>query len=96
MKSKILSKNQINLLEKLGEADFIMDNFYLGGGTALAAFYLEHRYSDDLDFFSEKEFDILNLNIVFKKIRKELGISKVDFQQNYNRNLFFLHFPHDV
>jgi hypothetical protein len=26
--------------------------FYLTGGTALAAFYLEHRYSDDLDFFT--------------------------------------------
>lgn len=26
--------------------------FYLTGGTALAAFYLRHRYSDDLDFFT--------------------------------------------
>lgn len=25
--------------------------FYLTGGTALSRFYLEHRYSDDLDFF---------------------------------------------
>ena len=26
--------------------------YYLTGGTALAAYYLEHRYSDDLDFFT--------------------------------------------
>jgi hypothetical protein len=26
--------------------------FYLSGGTALAAYYLRHRYSDDLDFFT--------------------------------------------
>jgi predicted nucleotidyltransferase component of viral defense system len=26
--------------------------FYLTGGTALSRFYLNHRYSDDLDFFS--------------------------------------------
>jgi hypothetical protein len=26
--------------------------FYLSGGTALSAFYLRHRYSDDLDFFT--------------------------------------------
>jgi predicted nucleotidyltransferase component of viral defense system len=26
--------------------------FYLTGGTALSRFYLHHRYSDDLDFFS--------------------------------------------
>src|SRR5262249_5228082 len=28
--------------------------FYLTGGTALAAFYLNHRVSDDLDFFSDR------------------------------------------
>ena len=26
-------------------------DFYLTGGTALSRFYLNHRYSDDLDFF---------------------------------------------
>ena len=26
--------------------------FYLTGGTALAGYYLHHRYSDDLDFFT--------------------------------------------
>ncbi len=25
--------------------------FYLTGGTALSRYYLNHRYSDDLDFF---------------------------------------------
>lgn len=28
-------------------------DFYLTGGTALAAFYLHHRYSDDLDLFTD-------------------------------------------
>jgi len=27
-------------------------DFYLTGGTALSRFYLQHRYSDDLDFFA--------------------------------------------
>ena len=31
--------------------------FYFTGGTALSAVYLHHRVSEDLDFFSEKEFD---------------------------------------
>lgn len=96
MRDKILSKNQINLLEMLGNSSFVRDNFYLSGGTALAAFYLKHRYSEDLDFFSEEEFDILNLNIFLKKAKKELGISKIDFEQSYNRNLFFLYFSSDV
>lgn len=29
--------------------------FYLTGGTALSRFYFDHRYSEDLDFFSTKE-----------------------------------------
>jgi predicted nucleotidyltransferase component of viral defense system len=29
-------------------------HFYLTGGTALAAFYLRHRLSDDLDFFTSE------------------------------------------
>ncbi len=27
------------------------DRFYLGGGTCLSRYYLDHRYSDDLDIF---------------------------------------------
>jgi len=26
--------------------------FFLTGGSALARYYLKHRYSDDLDFFT--------------------------------------------
>jgi predicted nucleotidyltransferase component of viral defense system len=29
-----------------------MKDFYLTGGTALSAYYLQHRLSDDLDFFT--------------------------------------------
>ena len=32
-----------------------MAGFYLTGGTALAAYYLRHRLSDDLDFFVSKK-----------------------------------------
>lgn len=31
--------------------------FYLTGGTALAACYLNHRYSEDIDLFTPKRFD---------------------------------------
>jgi predicted nucleotidyltransferase component of viral defense system len=32
----------------------VMPGFYLTGGTCLSRFYLNHRYSDDLDFFTNK------------------------------------------
>jgi len=35
----------------LGEIQSVKTDFYLTGGTALGRCYLNHRYSDDLDFF---------------------------------------------
>lgn len=96
MTEKILTKNQIEILKKIGKNKFLTENFYLTGGTVLAAFYLNHRLSEDLDFFSEHEFDLLSLDIFFTQIRKDLKISKIDYQSSYNRNLFFLHFPDEI
>lgn len=45
--------------------------FFLTGGTALAAFYLGHRYSNDLDLFTLKLFDSLELEKLIKKVAKE-------------------------
>ncbi len=48
----ILTPLQKRVLDVLyADAEF-RENFYLTGGTALSAFYLHHRYSDDLDFFT--------------------------------------------
>ncbi len=96
MENKILTSKQFSLLEEIGRSEFIAQNFYLTGGTVLAGFYLHHRYSEDLDFFSEVEFDIIQIDIALKKIKEKLGILKIDFQQSYNRNLFFLHFGKEV
>lgn len=35
---------------------YLHKTFYFTGGTALSVFYLHHRDSDDLDFFTDKEF----------------------------------------
>ena len=50
----ILSENQKKFLKLLSEEKSICAHFYLTGGTALAEFYLHHRLSEDLDFFSEQ------------------------------------------
>ncbi|OGZ31981.1 MAG: hypothetical protein A3H02_02635 [Candidatus Niyogibacteria bacterium RIFCSPLOWO2_12_FULL_41_13] len=96
MKNDILTKNQIAVLERVGGNKLLTKNFYLTGGTALTAFYLRHRYSEDLDFFSEKEFDVSGINIFFNQLKADLGIKKIDFQQSYNRNLFFFHFTDEI
>ena len=38
--------------------DMIRDNFFLTGGTALSVFYLHHRTSVDLDFFTVKKMPL--------------------------------------
>ena len=50
--------------------------FYLTGGTALSRGYLNHRYSDDLDFFANdiKDFQKLATDAI-KAIRSLKGIS---------------------
>lgn len=94
--TSILSKNQISILSLLSKEKTIVGSFYLTGGTALSEFYLRHRLSEDLDFFCEKEFDPIFVSSIFKKIRDAAGIVKVNHEQSYNRNLFFLELKNDT
>ncbi len=48
---EILTPFQKQLLSAIGQTE-LTENFYLTGGTALAAFFLQHRFSEDLDFFT--------------------------------------------
>lgn len=50
-----LQKKILNLVSNLPDKEA----FYLTGGTALSAFYLKHRKSNDLDFFTNVEELIL-------------------------------------
>ena len=96
MAETILGDNQTKILEAISNDNEICRNFYLTGGTALAEYYLRHRLSEDLDFFSEKEFEIQAINVFFAKNKKLLEIKKVDIQRSFNRNLIFLYLKDDV
>ena len=91
MARTILSKKQQAVLSVISSETAICKYFYLTGGTALAEFYLQHRFSEDLDFFSEKEFDSQSISVFLRKNSKKLGIDKIEYQQNFNRNLFFIY-----
>ncbi len=45
----------------------MFQNFYFTGGTALSSYYLNHRYSEDLDFFTTEKFD---QQIVFELVER--------------------------
>jgi len=55
MPDSILTTLQHRVLTSLFQNGLAERGFYLTGGTALAEFYLHHRYSDDLDFFTRKQ-----------------------------------------
>lgn len=92
MAGKILTEKQEALLKALFTQRDIKENFYLTGGTALAEYYLGHRYSEDLDFFTPNEFEPLNIQVILKSLSEKLKTKKIDYQKSFNRNLFFLHF----
>lgn len=69
-KIQILTANQKIILDEITKNDYIKSRFYFTGGTALSEFYLHHRYSDDLDFFTEEKLDT---EILFSWLKK-LGI----------------------
>lgn len=93
MAVKILTSDQIAFLKALGSTHRLTSKFYLTAGTPLAAFYLKHRYSEDLDFFSEEEVDATEIQTFFKQQKKELGIKGITAKQTFNRNIFFLELP---
>lgn len=93
---EILTARQKAFLELFGKNEGLPRAHYLTGGTPLAAFYLHHRYSEDLDFFSEQEIDVEATTVFVQEAKKLLRATSVDFQQSFNRNLFFLQFPEEV
>lgn len=50
--ASILTPIQQVFLDSFFTSTHLPSRFYLSGGTALSAFYLKHRRSDDLDFFT--------------------------------------------
>ncbi len=64
-------------------------HFYLSGGTALSAFHLRHRLSDDLDFFTKEEVRLTDVSVCVLKIRDAIKATDVRSDRLHDRHLFF-------
>ena len=91
MAKQILTSVQKTFLNKFSKSN-LAHAFYFSGGTALSHFYLQHRLSEDLDFFSVEEFEIQPITLFIKSLKLKLGFVDFDFQQSFNRNIFQLRF----
>ncbi|MDP3785175.1 MAG: nucleotidyl transferase AbiEii/AbiGii toxin family protein [bacterium] len=91
--AKILTFEQDRFLELAGKSKYLRDNFYFTGGTPLAAFYLQHRLSEDIDLFiADKEVPLNFASSFIKKTGKALGIQKADYTNFLGLHSFQLYF----
>lgn len=84
--NKLLTPVQKAFLYEFTKSE-LRDVFRLTGGTALSAFYLEHRLSEDLDFFSSENVPLT----VIENFLKSIGsIKDIAFSKQFDRNIFNL------
>src|SRR3989338_6858299 len=89
-----MAKTVLNLFQQKILLDFKKSNlskkFYLSGGTALAEFYLQHRFSEDLDFFTQDELDLEQLKKFINSVAKKTKLTEVEYQHGFGLYTFFL------
>jgi hypothetical protein len=78
----ILTPFQKQLLKTIANS-VLAPNFYLTGGTALAAFYLQHRFSEDLDFFSADPNAVRLVPPELERIAVQLD-AQIEFSRTFN------------
>jgi len=70
---ELLTPLQHKLLREIGHSP-LQNQFFLTGGTALASFYLHHRYSVALDFFTVNPTAVIQVPPVMQEIAVRLGM----------------------
>ncbi len=83
----LLTPFQTAFLEEMGRTN-LRDSFYLTGGTALAEFYLQHRYSEDLDFFTDTENAVTSALPILQTIATDLQ-ARLEILRNFRTFLSF-------
>lgn len=79
-----LNENQKKLI-KLLSVTSLAKKFYLTGGTALSIFYLHHRLSIDLDFFSDQPFSFNDLTFFINKIKEKFNLKEIPAVKIFDR-----------
>ncbi len=82
----ILSDHQKDVLESLPQS--IRDSFVFSGGTAIAAYYLHHRLSEDLDFVALELGQPVQFNALKGLLSQRYNIYSAN--KLYDRCIYFL------
>ena len=65
--------------------------FYLAGGTALSEFYFHHRISEDLDFFTEEELNLKELERFINLIGRKIALKKIEYSHGFGLYTYFFY-----
>ena len=76
------SQAQREIIIELINHNILEHQFFLTGGTALSVFYLHHRRSNDLDFFTLKQIDLSEIDFSIKTIWKN-SYTKIKESPNF-------------
>ncbi len=88
-----LTPRQKKFLAVVLQTPYFLKRFYLTGGTALSYWYLHHRVSNDIDFFSEQEVNVSYINQWLAERQKVIGYSDLTHSQQFGFNTYQLKFP---
>ena len=92
MEQTWLNTIQQSIFQEVATDSYLSSQFYFTGGTALSTFYLHHRESEDLDFFSENNFDQKDILAKLDMMSKKYQFT-MQFRQIETVNIFTLLFP---
>src|SRR3989344_1556707 len=82
-KAQGLTSRQKQLLEVVLQEPYIVNTFYLSGGTALSSWYLYHRESLDLDFFTSRSFDPDKISVWLKTNQDIIGYHQLHIDEDF-------------
>lgn len=91
MAKTVLTPFQQKFLEIIANDPYTTRHFYFTGGTVLSEFYLQHRYSEDFDLFSEKEVYFPAITAFLTKVAPKLGIIEREHRPFMGLHSFMLH-----
>lgn len=85
-------KHQRIFLDEIAKDPYFCSIFYLTGGTALAACYLHHRLSEDIDLFSKEKLDEPRVTRIIAGIANRLHLT-IDYTRIHDRLAYIMTFP---
>lgn len=90
MEQSLLTAGHRRLLAAVAKNHYLTERFYFTGGTALAEYYLHHRYSEDLDFFTPTQYEPRSLEAEVKGVFRALTPSQVELETLHGQHTFFI------